>query len=120
MIGKGYWEQVVFWGSWSVMLLHAFWRSSAIRHLHISPAWREQSILFAVLAVAAVILNWVTTGDHLLETAFHYWPVAGVDLSLLVSSAVAIYAARFLKKRENVAVNKAIEFSAQKLETSRG
>ncbi|MDO8826207.1 PepSY domain-containing protein [Methylophaga sp.] len=120
MVGKGYWEQVAFWGSWVVMLLHAFWRSTAVRHMRISPAWREQSILFAVLAVAAVILNWVTTGDHLLKTAFHYWPVAGVDLSLLVSSGIAIYAARYLKQRENVAVSKAIAFSAQKLEASRG
>ena len=121
MVGKSYWEQVAFWGSWLLMLLHAFWRSSAVRHQLISPAWREQSVLFATLAILAVVLNWVTTGDHLLKTAFHYWPVAGVDLSLLVSSAIAIYAASYLKKRESTAMmSNAAGYTAQKLGASRG
>jgi hypothetical protein len=47
-----------------------------------------------------VVLNWVTTGDHLLATLrAGYWPVAGVDLSLLVTAAVACITARILKRR---------------------
>mgnify|MGYP006162801751 CR=1 FL=1 len=44
-----------------------------------------------VLAAMAVVLNAVTTGDHLLKTLWWepYWPVAGVDLSLLVVASVA-------------------------------
>jgi hypothetical protein len=33
-----------------------------------NPAWREQCRAIAALAVLAVLLNWFTTGDHLLKT----------------------------------------------------
>ena len=57
------------------------------------------------LSLAAVALNWITTGDHLIRTMFidPYWPVAGVDLSLLASAAVAVFVARRLAWRERVA-----------------
>ena len=52
------------------------------------------------MAVAAPLLNWATTGDHLLRTlAQGYWPVAGVDLFLLASAALAAMAARRLWRR---------------------
>lgn len=52
------------------------------------------------MALAAVALNWVTTGDHLLRTLSHgYWPVAGIDLFLLGSAAIAVIAARKLGQR---------------------
>ena len=54
-----------------------------------------------MLAVAAVALNWATTGDHLGRTlAAGYWPVAGLDLALLASAAIAALAARRLRLRE--------------------
>ena len=66
-----------------------------------SPAWAEQCWAAAALAVAAVLLNWVTTGDHLLRTIGNgYWPVAGVDLALLAAAALAVVAARRLRRRE--------------------
>jgi hypothetical protein len=51
--------------------------------------------------VTAVILNWITTGDNLIKTIFTdtYWAVAGVDLSLLATAAIALWAARKLKQR---------------------
>lgn len=54
-----------------------------------------------MLAVLAVGLNWLTTGDHLLRTVFTapYWPVAGVDLALLATAAAAAWAARRLGQR---------------------
>jgi hypothetical protein len=53
------------------------------------------------MAIAAVLLNWTTTGDHLIKTLFihPYWPVAGVDLSLLAAAALAAMAAHRLKAR---------------------
>ena len=56
----------------------------------------------ALLAITAVVLNWLTTGDHLVKTVFThtYWPVAGVDLSLLATAALSVFAARKLKLRE--------------------
>jgi hypothetical protein len=65
-----------------------------------APAWAEQCWAIALLGVAAVLLNWVTTGDHLLRTIGNsYWPVAGVDLAILASAAIAVRAARKLKRR---------------------
>ena len=60
--------------------------------------------LLALLMVTAVLLNWVSTGDHLFKTVVTdpYWPVAGVDLSLLASAAVAVFAARKLAQPRTV------------------
>ncbi len=102
LAGKGDWEKLAFWGFWLLAMLHAFMRSGPVAQARINPAWREQSWGLAVLAVAAVILNAISTGDHLLKTVITdpYWPVAGVDLSLLATAAIAIWAARHLALRE--------------------
>lgn len=100
LAGKGDWEKLVFWGAWLLALAHALWRSCPVASGKISPAWREQCWLVAGLAVAAVALNWITTGDHLGRTLFAYWPVAGVDLSLIASAVASIFVARELSRRE--------------------
>ena len=98
---RGDWERGVFWGTWLLAFGHAAWRTGALREARIAPAWREQCMAIAVLAVAAVGLNWVSTGDHLIRTlSAGYWPVAGLDLALLVSAAIAVFAARRLRLRE--------------------
>ena len=106
LVGKGVWEEYSFWGVWLLTLFHAFSRNGAVRKAQLSPAWREQCWAFAGLAFAAVLLNWITTGDHLGKTLFHYWPVAGVDLSLLVSAAIAVLIARKLRQREAAQLTK--------------
>jgi uncharacterized iron-regulated membrane protein len=98
---KGDWERAAFWGAWLLAMLHAFWRSAPVAQARINPSWREQCWAFALLAVAAVLLNWITTGDHLAKTlAEGYWPVAGFDLSLLASAGSAAWAARTLGRHE--------------------
>lgn len=105
LVGKGDWEKLAFWLGWLLMLLHAGWRSARATQGVINPAWREQCWLIAVLAVSGVCLNGITTGDHLLKTIREgYWPVAGVDLSLLATAAVAVLAARKLAVREAVTI----------------
>ena len=105
---RGVWEERIFWFAWLAALLHAAWRSAPVQQARIAPAWREQCWAIAVLAVAAVLLNWITTGDHLIRTIGEgYWPVAGVDLSLLVSAAIAAFAARKLRLRELTATQPA-------------
>ena len=97
---RGDWERYVFWGTWMLALLHAGLRSAPVALGLSNPAWREQCWAIAVLAVSAVLLNWVTTGDHLLHTLTQgYWPVAGMDLSLLAGATVAMLAARKLSHR---------------------
>ncbi|MET0533367.1 MAG: PepSY-associated TM helix domain-containing protein, partial [Steroidobacter sp.] len=94
-------EEGAFWISWLIALAHAAWRSAPVQQAKMSPAWREQCWAIAVLAVAAVLLNWITTGDHLIATlGAGYWPVAGVDLTILAGAAIAVVAARRLKRRE--------------------
>jgi uncharacterized iron-regulated membrane protein len=93
------WERGVFWYAWMVAALHAWWRTHAVRERP-APAWREQCIAVAVLAAAAPILNWVTTGDTLVATiSARYWPVAGIDLTLLVVAGAAALTAARLRQR---------------------
>ena len=97
---RGDWEQYCFWGVWVLAMAHAFWRTAPVAQGKLAPAWREQCWVIAVLAVVAVVLNWVTTGDHLLKTlSAGYWPVAGVDLFMLASALVAVFTARRLQRR---------------------
>ena len=108
--GRGDWERYAFWGSWLLALLHAFWRSAPVAQARANPAWREQCWAIAVLALAAVLLNWITTGDHLLRTlTAGYWPVAGVDLALLATAAIAAVAARRLGQRATLGGAQAID-----------
>jgi hypothetical protein len=90
--GRDAWQQSVFWTAWLVAGVHAFWRGRR--------AWHEQCLAVAALALLAPLLNWLTTGDHLLATlGSRYWPVAGVDLALLAVSVTAFAVARRLPRR---------------------
>jgi hypothetical protein len=101
---RGDWEQYIFWGTWVMAVAHGLWRTAPVAQARVAPAWREQCWAAAALAVLAVLLNWATTGDHLVRTiGAGYWPVAGVDLVMLAGAALAVLAARKLKQREPVA-----------------
>lgn len=102
MTGKGDWEKLAFWGIWLLAMAHAFVRSAPVAQARMNPAWREQCWTLAALCLIAVVLNAVTTGDHLVRTVFieTYWAVAGVDLSLLATAGIAAWAARQLALRE--------------------
>ena len=100
---RGDWEKYIFCGAWLLAFAHAIWRTAPVAEARMAPAWAEQCWAVAVMAVAAVLLNWVTTGDHLLRTLGQgYWPVAGADLFMLASAAVAVMAARKLGRRTGV------------------
>ncbi|MFT3963286.1 MAG: PepSY-associated TM helix domain-containing protein [Propionivibrio sp.] len=102
LAGKGNAEKLAFWGLWGLAMLHAVARGAPVAQARMNPAWREQCWALAGLALAAVALNAITTGDHLIKTVFTdtYWPVAGVDLSLLAVAGTAAWAARTLARRE--------------------
>lgn len=64
-------------------------------------AWIELCWIAAVLAIAAVLLNAFTTGDHPARSiAQGKWAVAGMDLVLLVGAVIAAVTARRLQRRK--------------------
>jgi uncharacterized iron-regulated membrane protein len=114
---RGDWEERIFWFTWLGTFLHAAWRSAPVAQARLSPAWREQCWAIAILCVAAPLLNWLTTPDHLIRTISEgYWPVAAVDLALLVTGGIAVYAARHLRRRE---LQAATNLSDEPLEAAR-
>ena len=107
---RGEWQERVFWLAWVAALLHAAYRTSPVLQARLAPAWAEQCWAIAGLAGAAVLLNWITTGDHLLRTmSMGYWPVAGVDLVLIVGVAIAVGAALRLQRRARTTASYASE-----------
>lgn len=97
---RGWWQEAAFWSAWLLAFAHAAWRTAPMQQARFTPAWSEQCWTIAALGVSAVVLNWVTTGDHLIRMlAVGYWPVAGIDLALLTGSVVAVVTARRLLRR---------------------
>lgn len=85
-------EMWAFYLAWVLSFAHAAWRGR--------PAWAEQSFAIALLAPAAVLLNWITTGDHLLKTwGEGLYAVGGMDIMLLIGAGIALMAARRLRRR---------------------
>ncbi|MCC7483645.1 MAG: PepSY domain-containing protein [Burkholderiales bacterium] len=102
---RGVWEERAFWLAWIAALAHACWRAAPVRQARPAPAWSEQCWVIAALGLATPVLNWLTTGDHLIATIGRgYWPVAGLDLALLAVSAIGAAAALRLRRRSRQAV----------------
>jgi uncharacterized iron-regulated membrane protein len=94
-------EVWVFWLVWLGTFLHA----AIVR----APAWAQQCRLIAGLALAAVVLNAVTTGDHILAAMeAGLWAVAGMDVMLIASAGIAIAAAQRLRAKAPDATNPAL------------
>jgi uncharacterized iron-regulated membrane protein len=85
-------EVWVFWLVWLGSFLHAAVRRAA--------AWADQCAVIALLAMGAVLLNAVTTGDNMLAAAARgQWAVAGMDLMLLATAGFAGWAMLRLRPR---------------------
>lgn len=86
-------EVCAFYLVWAGTFLHSWTRPRT--------AWAEQCATIAVLAVSAVGLNALTTGDHLVKSFAngHLWPIAFIDVSLMVGAAMFFFGARRLWKR---------------------
>lgn len=95
-LGHADMEVLAFYLVWIGSFVHASIRQKK--------AWQEQTAAIAGVAFFAVSLNWLTTGDHLLNAANNgLWSVAGVDLILLLSAAISVWATVRLIKTERVA-----------------
>jgi uncharacterized iron-regulated membrane protein len=83
-------EMWAFYLVWLATFAHAAWRRADPATQPARRAWREQCLAIAALAILAVVLNGVTTGDHVAATlARGYWPVAGMDVMLLAVAGLA-------------------------------
>ncbi|MEM6536893.1 MAG: PepSY-associated TM helix domain-containing protein [Pseudomonadota bacterium] len=92
-LGRASLEVLVFYSVWVLTFAHAAIRDKA--------AWAEQAWAIATIGVAAVLLNWATTGDHLARTIGDgLWAIAGMDLVLFGAALVSVWTALHLKKRE--------------------
>lgn len=91
LAGKADWEKGLFWAGWLLALAHALWRSLPLQPATRNRAWEEQCLCIAGMAVVAVAANWLSTGDHLVKTVIvePYWPVAGLDLILLLVAVLS-------------------------------
>lgn len=78
-------EVSIFFLAWAACFAHGWWRGAA--------AWREQAAAVALLCAACVMLNAITTGDHILRAASRgMWAVAGMDAMLTLLALVAALA----------------------------
>ncbi len=89
--GRAAVEVWVFYLTWLTSFVHAATRCY-------QRAFAEQCLAIAVTALLAVLLNALSTGDHLLATlSSRQWAIAGMDLMLLAAAAIAMAAARRLR-----------------------
>jgi uncharacterized iron-regulated membrane protein len=86
-----------FYLIWLATFVHAWLRPGR--------AWIEQCWALSGLALAAVLLNWLTTGDHLVRSLAHrhLWAIAGMDLLLLLGVGLAALTAIRLQRRTSTA-----------------
>ena len=87
------WELGVFFAVWTLALVHSLVRSPAA-------AWREQMGALAALSLLLPLLNWWTTGEHLLVYMLEGdWESAGVELFVLAVGVAAVGVVRHLRRR---------------------
>ena len=98
-----------------VLAFYLVWLASFIHAgFHRKTAWREQLILIALIALAAPILNWLTTGDSPIETFNKgILSVFGVDMVLILSAVIAIVIAVRIQKFDIVKTKQKISVTAK-------
>ncbi len=91
------WEIKLFFFIWLGSLLHAALRPA-------SRAWIEQLSLFAALCLLLPILNWLTTGHHLIS---HFiegdWLNVGLELTVVLFGVLGVCSVKILKSKQHKA-----------------
>ena len=85
-MGRANLEVLIFYIFWIGAFTHAALRGRF--------AWREQCLAIALVAVLAVLLNWITTGDHPVAAASQgLTQIWSMDLTLFAGAGAALFAA---------------------------
>lgn len=96
---RAQWEVAMFFATWIASGAHA-WLYAA-KHAAAEAPWRQHCWAICALAITAPVLNWITTGDHPLNTLLNgNLAVAGVDGVLFFTAVLAAWAARKLKRQQ--------------------
>lgn len=94
-LGLEHRAEIEFWAFFAIWVL-----SFAHAWLRIRRGWIEQCCVVAAAALLAVLLNAVTTGDHMLRTLMRGdWAIFGMDSLLLAGGAIALATAIRLHRR---------------------
>lgn len=94
------WEIKLFFFIWLGSLLHA-----AIRPA--SRAWMEQLSLFAALCLLLPILNWLTTGQHLISYFIQGdWLNVGLELTVVLFGVLGVCCVKILKSKQHKAASR--------------
>jgi uncharacterized iron-regulated membrane protein len=106
------WEIKLFFFIWLGSLLHAALRPA-------SRACIEQLAGFAALSLLLPIVNWLTTGQHLL----HYfargdWSNVGFELTVLLFGVLGIFTIKILKRRQQKTIKEASRVYKPKSESA--
>ena len=110
-IGRANFEVLIFYIVWIGAFIHAGFRGRF--------AWREQCLAIAPVAVLAVLLNWITTGDHPIAAALQgLTQIWSMDLTLLAGAGVALFAAAKTKVKAEEIKKAQREIGADMLEKS--
>lgn len=89
-MGRAMFEVLFFYLVWIASFIHAAARGKY--------AWREQCWMIALVAVFAVLLNWITTGDNPIAAyRSGLTQIWSMDVTLLVGAGIAWFAAGRLK-----------------------
>ena len=98
-LGLEHRADIEFWGFFAIWVL-----SFAHAWIRTKRGWIEQCYATAAAALLAVLLNAITTGDHMLRTLMQgNWPVFGMDSMMLAGGTIALATAIRLQRRQTVA-----------------
>jgi uncharacterized iron-regulated membrane protein len=106
------WEIKLFFFIWLGSLLHAALRPA-------SRAWIEQLSLFAALCLLLPILNWLTTGQHLISYFIKGdWLNVGLELTVVLFGVLGVCSVKILKSKQHKAAVKASKLYKTKSEAA--
>jgi len=97
------WEITTFFGVWLLTLVHAALRPALA-------AWHEQLTAAAILCLSLPLLNWLTTGQHLLVYAAQgEWGRGAVELTTMLFGVLLLRAAWKVRQKNRPAASLAVK-----------